>query len=242
LLNSQTMPQQVDSIWRFDGTSFLPIPWPQVPRSAECLEIISALSCCDTVGAPLFLRGSMLEQLAPHPLADIDLLLVAPKRQRVDLSVLDRFDRMVDIYRVDPKKSSVLMTLVRTRSLQVTGQEFPSVAVRVSRELIVDHWLHYAPFGFEPLLFRSDRRFVARVKQLLRSVALLKLMDAGRYSRDLVHCAGWLSEYETELGKLGARMLVSLDIADDSVFDVGRLQAWLRAEFYSRIREWNPVD
>jgi hypothetical protein len=181
----------------------------------------------------------MLEQMSPHPKADIDLLLVAPPAVRVDLAPLDKFGRFVDICRVSPEGGCVvLMALARTRSHQACGEPFPQMTVTVTRDLIVSHWLRYAPFGFAPRLWRSDKWFLPRVKQLLRSVALVRLMDFGEYSRDLKICLGWLQEYDAEMGLIGAQLLALLGSDADGAIDVAGLQSWLRRSFYSRIQRW----
>lgn len=231
--------KNVSSIWNLINGAFQPVDWSAACRSTLCEEIVGVLKGCATHGAPLLLRGSILEQRSPHPKADIDLLLVAPPAARVDLAPLQKFGRFVDICRITPDGGcSVLMALATTRSLQVCGEPFPQKVVPLTRDLIVSHWLRYAPFEFSPQLRTGDRWFLPRVKQLLRSVALIRLMDYGQYSRDLPVCQEWLQEYDGEIGRVGARFLEALGSSADTLIDVANLQSWLRHSFYSKMEKW----
>jgi hypothetical protein len=227
----------VDPVWPLRDGALVPVDWAAVRRSDEAKAVVAMLGEVDVGGGSLLLRGSLLEQLQPHPKADIDLILVSSQAVRIDLGGLARFGRTLDLCRVDPgDDGGVLMTLARTRALWVAGAPFPPAPVSVTGDLVLRHWIRYSDAGFNPRIHARDRWFVPRVKQLLRLAGIIRLVEQGEYSRDLRRCAAWMSEIEPEWGKLAADLMAAMEDHPDAWFDTSRLRRQVRDRFYRSYR------
>jgi hypothetical protein len=195
----------------------------------EAERYVRACATIDTSGAPLLLRGSLLERPTPHPGADVDLLLVAPVGVSIDLSPVRALGRPIDALRLDPGDPDlVLLSLAWTRSLTVAGPAFPLLPVRVDDAWLEAHWFRYGALHVPGILRSQGPRRVSDTKQLLRAAALVRVRTHGEWSRDLSTCARWIAEDEPSLSPSVGALLGALDGDPMPEVDVRDLQHWLR--------------
>ena len=227
----------VPPIWPIRHGVLLPVDWSTAARSEEAAAIIEVLRAVDMGGVPLLVRGSLLEQLQPHPKADIDLVVVSDRPIYIDLGRLRPFGRALDVCRADPRAvDGALMTLARTRALQVGGRPFAAAPVRVSGELILAHWVHYSAAGLSPRIHSLDKWFVPRVKQLLRMAGLIRLLEHGEYSRDLHFCARWMGQMDRRWQEQAVDLLAAMAGGTGVWFDTTVLKRAMRERFYPLYR------
>lgn len=217
---------------------------PTVPRSEVGRRLVDRLSSADPVAGTLYLRGSCLEEERPHPRADIDLVLVSesPERygdaRRLWASLRD-LDRPVDILPLSPAEllaSRPVSLLVGYRSLRVSGEPIAMPALRVDRPFVLEHWRLYAPLLVPRWLAGPQHARVCMVKQLVRSVGILRLMQEGEFSRDLELCAQWAEEAAPGPGRVFRQALASLEEADVKL-DLALARSWLLETFEVRLQE-----
>jgi hypothetical protein len=230
--------------WPISDGCFVRQSIPELPRSEVGRRLVDRLTSTDPVPGTLFLRGSCLEEAKPHPRADIDLVLVSqsPERHRDARrlwAALRDLGRPVDILPLSPADllaSRPVSLLVGYRSLRVTGKPIAMPALRVDRCFVLEHWRLYAPLLIPRWLTGPEYARVCVVKQLVRSVAILRLMQEEEFSRDLELCTQWAEAAEPGPGRVFRRALTSLARVDEKM-DLTLARSWLLETFKSRFKE-----
>ena len=116
---------------------FQPFPWFFL--SSECQSIISSLQTLQLPDTLLYLRGSIVEELKPHPNADIDLILIGstvplPKLERHFYGILDLSTFFV-LHQHKFSHNPIQLLLLSTRSIPVFGPRFPMYQIAADRNM-----------------------------------------------------------------------------------------------------------
>ena len=152
--------------------------------------------------ATLYLRGSALEAREPHPKSDIDFILVAERThwRTIHHLLQDTIrieKRPVDVYLMDRSQvsSDVLMRLLlHTRSELVAGLRLHLEPVAADFTTAKVHWDTFAIHKLPDQLISNHEANACMVKQLLRSIGPIELVNHGRFSRHLPTCLEWIEE------------------------------------------------
>ena len=229
----------INPVWKYKDGCFLPVDWSVINLSNEAEKIIVALQKSPVQNASVLLRGSILEQSKPHFAADIDILILTEnlKKMRFNFSVLNKFGRFLDIVCIDisNERDEVLYTLAKTRSLHICGNKFSNGKIKVSKQLLVDHWLKYAPFRLPNILSSVKSRRLSEVKQIIRTVGVIYFLKYNKFSRDIRTCINWAKDESKEMGEEIEELFKTVSANEPTNFDIRKIKAWLKFNFYSYI-------
>lgn len=190
--------------WHIEHGFFQPVRirfknsvWREIQRKISAIRPIF-----DDYDATLYLRGSALEAREPHPKSDIDFVLVAERpywrelhRLLHDTIQIER--RPVDIYLMESSQieSNLLMRLLlHTRSERIAGPALPMAPVRADFATAKAHWDMFSVQKLPSALISNHETNACMVKQLLRSIGPIELVNHGRFSRHLPTCVRWIEE------------------------------------------------
>ncbi len=229
----------INPVWKYKEGYFLPVDWSVINLSNEAEKIIVALQNSPVQNASVLLRGSIIEQSKPHFAADIDILILTEnlRKLRFDFSALTKFGRFLDIVCIDisNERDEVLYTLARTRSIHICGNKFSNGKIKVSKQLLVDHWLKYAPFRLPNILSSVKNRRLSEVKQIIRSVGIIYFLKYNKFSRDIRTCINWAKIESKEIGEEVEQLFKTVSSNKQTTFDIRKIKAWLKFNFYSHI-------
>jgi hypothetical protein len=190
--------------WEIEDGLFKPIAmrfknsvWRKIQASIHPIR-----DRCDEIGATVYLRGSALEAREPHPKSDIDFVLVAERQYWMELQCLLKNTvqierRPVDVYLMEREhvSSDVLMRLLlHTRSERVAGLKLELSPVAADFTTAKVHWDTFAVHKLPDQLISNYEANACMVKQLLRSIGPIDLVNYGRFTRDLSTCLDWIEE------------------------------------------------
>ena len=150
--------------------------------------------------ATLYLRGSALEAREPHPKSDIDFILVTKRTNWMKIhhllkDAIQIEKRPVDVYlmeRNDIETDVLIRLLIHTRSERIAGPKLqiePVIADFITAKV---HWDTFAIHRLPNELIADHDANACMVKQLLRAIAPIELLDHGRFSRHLPTCLKWI--------------------------------------------------
>jgi len=172
----------VTKFWRVRDGLFAPIA---LAANEFARELTGRLSAVNLGGASTYLRGSLLEHIAPHANADLDLIVIwgndPPTRtviealqehvrefnRALDLSVLSE----TQIHRHVPQR-----LLLHTRAFRVNGPEKRFAPVRADVETMKYHFAAYAPWFPPDEMWASTRSRVSALKNLTRCFGVLSFI------------------------------------------------------------------
>ena len=114
--------------WRIENGQFLPFCFEHL--SIECWRIIGALRRLDLGEHLIYIRGSIVEEMVPHPQADLDLVIIGESNP-ISLieEALSFCHRPLDIHFFTPSKlqnSTCFRLLLSTRAVPVNCPPFPT--------------------------------------------------------------------------------------------------------------------
>lgn len=152
--------------------------------------------------ATLYLRGSALEAREPHPKSDIDFVLVADRQYWMEFhhllqDTVQVQKRPVDVYLMERShlpSDLIIRLLLHTRSELVAGPKLTLSPVAADFTTAKVHWDTFAIHKLPPQLISNHEANACMVKQLLRAIAPVELVEHGRFSRDLPTCLEWIEE------------------------------------------------
>ena len=187
-------------LWPIKNGYFVQRTWPAAKPDSERhrIENIVRDYAKDHPKIELYLRGSILEQAQPHPEADIDVVLLCPRRtcsqhQKNLRDILDSTGRMLDLRFFDPLEGftswdSILLGC-RAHPIIHTERRFEKVlcSLDVYQELWKNAQLSSLPHRLPP----PGIPRVHIVKRLIRCIGILWLCQNQEFSRDLVRCLEW---------------------------------------------------
>lgn len=198
--------RRVDPIWQVGAGTFLTPSWALLDVGAEFLRICAVLRSADFLqGCSVWIRGSLLEELEPHPKSDIDLMVVTLKANTEEIQqqlqmLLQPFNRPVEGIVVSPDELEDLwhlQWLIRYRSYLVRGVDFLQPKVVVDARFIKRLGHFYRPLFVPHILEGPVRNRLVAVKYLLRTIGVLGLQD-GMYTRDVRTCLVWSEKYVSD--------------------------------------------
>ena len=190
--------------WTIENGYFKPVPiryknhvWREVRRLLPPIH-----DMCMELDATLYLRGSTLEARDPHPLSDIDFVLVSKREHWMCLhqlirNIMDIERRPVDLYLMQPCdiETDILMRLLlHTRSEYLVGPKRNIQPVKADFHTAKVHWDKFAVWKVPDALISNHEANACMVKQLLRSIGPIELVNHGRFSRHLPTCLKWVEE------------------------------------------------
>ena len=150
--------------------------------------------------ASLYLRGSALEQEHPHPLADIDFMLIAPQQHWIDIQFhlrthTDFAHRPVDLVLLRPEgleNNPVMRLLLHTRSELLVGVPRTFLPVPANFDTAKAHWDIFQIKLLPNEITTNRETNACMVKQLIRSIGPIELLKNQRFSRHLPTCVKWV--------------------------------------------------
>lgn len=190
--------------WNIENGFFLPIRirfknsvWRKIQQ-----DISTIRPEFDDRSATLYLRGSALEAREPHPKSDIDFVLVSDRQYWMELHRLIQDTvqierRPVDTYLMEPSQteSNILMRLLlHTRSERIAGPRLTLNPVRADFTTAKAHWDTFSVHKLPSTLISNHETNACMVKQLLRSIGPIELVNHCRFSRHLPTCLRWIEE------------------------------------------------
>lgn len=228
----------VDPIWNIENGWIIPVAFPS--DTALTKQIRHIIIRDNKTDVPIFLRGSMIEQVRPHPNADIDLLVVShDKNPAISFRGLAHLNRFIDPQRIDPSlRDTVLTTLLWTRSIQLVGTPIAPKPVPITKDWIFAHWLRHGTNRLPNRLISQALRRVAETKQLIRTVGLIWLMKEGKFSRDLNTCVQWAKNINKVAGAELEEMLHNLAHPPYPPREITNIKGWLQMQFYEH---WHAI-
>ena len=178
-------------------------------------------------GVSVYLRGGMLEQMEPHPGADIDVIVLGPAERAKAVAgqvngSLSALGRPIEAVPCAPEVLQAhvpLRMLVQCRALLVGGHGVTLPPLRADEPLRRSLWNFYAPFLLRHSLQGPLSARLVTVKYALRAVGVLGLFE-GRYSRDLPTCLGWCERYAPEARAILERALLGLEEPEPAPLDL----------------------
>jgi len=191
--------------WVIENGYFQPVPiryknpvWREIWRLLPPIHDL-----CMELEATLYLRGSALESPEPHPMSDIDFVLIANREHWMPLHRLLRETmnidhRPVDVYFMqssDLESDLLMRLLLYTRSERLAGPRLELKPVKADFHTAKAHWDKFAVWTLPDALISNQEANVCMVKQLLRSVGPMELVIRGRFSRELSTCLKWIEQY-----------------------------------------------
>ena len=198
-----------------------------------------------TQQSSLYLRGSMLEEAYPHPLADLDLFLVGPAAPakilapRVKQNLATIFSRvdLVCLTHLDVASNPCFRLLLHTRSLIIAGNPLSFQPVPANWETAQAHWRQYRITEIPDRLICDGTSNVCMTKNLLRAIALLQLPNQ-RFSRDLATCTAWGIELSPpHVGECFLQAYHHIGKQQTPPLDIRPAKDWLRTQ-WTQVERW----
>jgi hypothetical protein len=201
-------PERPTPWWNVRHGRFVPLSFPEATRGslrAEVADRVRAVSP-EAPHVTVLLRGSALESTDPHPLADLDLVLLAASPafgERV-AEALAPLGRRVDLLFSDAQAPPPLIAAVlATRSVWLAGPHVLTHNPEVGPALLRALWRAVTPAnarsGAPPsAAFASGAAEGARVaasKRAIRAAGVLGLASGGPFTRDLERCVEIAERY-----------------------------------------------
>ena len=220
--------RRVDPIWRVEAGTFLTANWTLLDVGTEFLRICAVLRSADFLeGCSVWIRGSMLEELEPHPKSDIDLMVVTLKSDTVETQrqlqmLLRPFNRPVEGIVVSPDELEELwhlQWLIRYRSYLVRGVDRLQPKVMIDTRFIKRLGHFYRPLFVPHILEGPVQNRLVAVKYLLRTVGVLGLQD-GMYTRDVRTCLAWSEKYVPDSAAMLHTIFADLERDDPTQISV----------------------
>lgn len=198
-----------NALWDTANGCFIPFA---IEKNLTCVQLermVAGLS--PPQGTSLYLRGSILEEVNPHPSADIDIILVCDEQHPAErfinqlLEQLSKLGRDVDLSilsEADARLNIPHRLLLHTRSVRLWGKmrEFDPVAANLVT--MKAHLCAYAP-SFPPDIFvASLRSRVSALKNLTRCFGVFMFVDGGRFTRDIITCIDYACSLKKDVGEM----------------------------------------
>ena len=207
--------------WRVEAERFLPITIQPNRHARRWREACQAIAF--PPGVKLFMRGSVLEELEPHPRADLDVVLVAPYEcwstveQGLRPLVAQEL-RVVDVQPMTPEDAHACIPtrlLLHTRSFQVHGEEERFDAVPANADTMRAHLRRYGASVLPDVLDSVRARRVCELKQLTRSFGVFGFLQDGRFTRDIRCCLDVAHRLAPEAGQTLEACWAAVDGIDE---------------------------
>jgi hypothetical protein len=185
--------------WSVDGGRFRPFEVREQDLSEEAAVLVEAVRARALPGS-VYLRGSIVESLAPFAGSDVDLLVCADDVLRtVDLAGLT--ERPLDLKILPTRRVAddlVQRALLTHRSLHVSGPRLHLVPVSADSDFAWAHWLASLPAGLPARIDTRAPGALLVLKRAARAFGVIALLREGRYTRDIGACIGFASEAAPE--------------------------------------------
>ena len=222
--------------WTIQDEQFLPFYFEHL--SIECWKIIGALRRLDLGEHLIYIRGSIVEEMVPHPQADLDLVIIGESNP-ISLieEALSFCHRPLDIHFFTPSKlqnSICFRLLLSTRAVPVNCPPFPNLQVPATKETALAIWTEYNALHLPSIL--SDRVIVrvCQTKVLIRAVGVFMFMRGRRFSRHLPTCLHWIElNAPTAVHQSYQELWMHMNTQwiHNEGFSLQKIQTWLEAEF-----------
>lgn len=207
--------------WQVEAERFLPIAIQPNHHATRWREACQATAF--PPGVKLFIRGSVIEDLEPHPQADLDIVLLAPYEywsgvERALGPMVARESREVDVHPMTPDDAHACVPtrlLLHTRSLQVHGEEERFRAVPANADTMRAHLRRYGASELPDVLDSVRSRRVCELKQLTRSFGVFGFLQEGRFSRDIRCCLNVAHRLAPEAAQTLEACWATVDGSDD---------------------------
>lgn len=240
--------RRCDPLWPIEGGHFAPMCLDMSRSSALLEQVLERLASVAPVnGVSLYLRGGVLEAIAPHPRADIDVMVVGPwpDCQMVAAEVSTRLadlGRPVEAVPLTLDQLHVLPVfrmLVQFRARLVGGGGVTLPPLALTADLLRSLWAFHAPFLLARRLAGPVSQRLVNVKHALRAVGVLGLFD-GRYTRDLPTCLAWAAGLVPDAEGVLWQALADLEDDDPPPLDLRPALLALELAFDARLRGHRP--
>ncbi len=170
---------------------FVSVALPLGPLARRVVRAVGEVALPEAVG--VYLRGSAIERLEPHPRADIDLVAVGPADLHEAVSAalraaLQPEGRPIEVATLTPEAFAVdpvTRVLVGTRAMCIAGPPLEVPAVPAADATVRAFWARYAAFLVFPRPGTSVMRRVCELKQLTRSFGVVRWFLDGLFTRDV---------------------------------------------------------
>ena len=199
-------------IWKEEDGLFIPEDWTQIQFSSSVQRTIRTLQeHIITKDVPVFVRGSLIEELNPHPKSDLDILYIAPQTSPLVFhpNIRSEFSRTLDINPYHPdalEPRRYLVPLIHIRSMQISGPKFARTSIEISDTFAEDLWEQYRVESMSSNLRKTGIERVMKLKHLFRALGLLSLMDGDGFTRDINACLEWLHKKNSKLTEYGQQL------------------------------------
>ena len=195
----------ISPYWEIKNHCFVPINWETVPRTPDAIRLISKIqhTILDT-NIPIFIRGSILEEVHPHPKADIDIIYIAPQSHTTpifsNLRRCTQRDIDINVYSKDASEPKYfLLPLLHVRAMQISGPHLHQQHIPVNLDFVFNLWNQYNISQLPRIITADDPKRISRLKQLFRTLGLLSLLHGDGFTRDIHSCLDWLHEQDVLL-------------------------------------------
>jgi hypothetical protein len=222
--------------WDIQQGYFQPFSFENL--SMECWRIIGALRRLNMRDHLIYIRGSIVEEMVPHPKADVDLVIIGEQNPITLIEESLKFcHRPLDIHFFTPSKlqnSMCFRLLLSTRVVPVNCPSFPNLQIPVTKETALAIWTEYNALQLPSTL--SDRSIVrvCQTKILIRAVGFFMLMREMRFSRHLPTCLHWIelnAPRDVHQSYQELWMHMNTQWVHNKGFSLVKIQRWLEFEF-----------
>jgi hypothetical protein len=148
-------------------------------------------------------RGSILEEIIPHPNADIDLFLIY-HTNTFDYSILTQLNyklsylkRYIDWHIFNPKELEAHIPnalLYSVRSHFLCGPLFTIECPVINDKFFLTHWKAYDPYFVPDVMYSTQISRVSALKNLTRCFGLIRLKNGGFFTRNINECLSYVRD------------------------------------------------
>ena len=193
-------------IWDSIDGFFQPFNIKTTPLFEEIKSEISSITL--PISSSLYMRGSLTEELYPHPKSDVDIILIDTRNQteiisntiREKLAYLNRPIEINPLKMQEINSSQLYRLLLQTRATHISGRKIDFKPVAADLETMKNHYYTYLAFTLNDVLKSTIQRRVCELKQLTRSFGIVNFLLHGQFSRDIFTCIQWAKRIDQEAG------------------------------------------
>ncbi len=198
--------------WSVDGERFGPFDVREQDLSEEAGALVEAVRARALPGS-VYLRGSIVESLAPFAGSDVDLLVCTDDTLRtVDLVGLT--ERPLDLKILPARRIAddlVQRALLTHRSIHVSGPRLDLAPVSADADFAWAQWLACLPAGLPTRIDTGAPGAVLALKRAARAFGVVSFLREGRYTRDISACIGVASASAPEAADALRRLRTALE-------------------------------
>jgi len=214
--------KDAEQIFPIRDGRFVPVDLPETPLCRRIAEAILELYL--PPGYSVYLRGSCVERVDPHPHADIDLVVIGSAFPSV---LRDEFQealvgegRPVEVSYLSLEgleRDQVHRVLLSTRARLIAGPARSISPVEVSDQIIWSFWNRYSVFMIRLIENEHPCQRLCKLKQLTRGFGVAIWFFKGEFSRDIATCLEFARDWAPEAANLLHQEWAEIDTTNGSL-------------------------